>query len=133
MSHLFNQGLVSWELVKNFKYNLTNQKSFDDIYIQDFLDSLTDTEIRKLDINFLKKKKISCISSETDKELYIWSIYKCIYCEIKIEDNLYLLNNSKKLNNDFQIPNPSSKPEASKYHIKIIFGIRSCFWRITFK
>ena len=43
--------------------------------------------------------------------------------ELFLSDEEFRIKVNKKLNNDFQIPNPSSKPEASKY--QIIFGIIS--------
>lgn len=86
--------IINWENVAGFKYK-KNSSEKNDVHIIDFLDSLTDKEKTNLNIKSLKKKQVCCISSENDMELYRWSVYHCIYCEIKIQSKLYLLNNGK--------------------------------------
>ena len=84
--------IIQWELVKGFMYKENN---FNDIYLQDFLNSLTDQEKTNLNIDFLKKRKIYCTNIENDNPLHAWSIYNCIYCETEVDDKIFLLSNGK--------------------------------------
>ena len=84
--------VIKWETVVGFKYKKSDSLK-NDIEINSFLDSLTDKE--NLNKDFLTRKMVSCIGSENDTDLYKWSAYNCIYCEIEEENKLYLLSNGK--------------------------------------
>ena len=118
--------IIRWEDITGFRYK-KNSSIKSDICIQDFLDSLNSKEKESLDINLLNKKTVCCVNSENDMDLHKWSIYNCIYCEIKIKDKLYLLNNSKwyeieqdfvkKVNKTFQnIRNEKYKISLPKFN-----------------
>jgi len=83
--------VIDWSDVKGFKYANRRELS-DDIEISIFVESFK-TEIN--DINQLKTKYVVLNSASTDGELLSWSAYKCIYAEIEVANNHYVLNNGK--------------------------------------
>lgn len=144
--------VIEWECVSGFRYTgKKNDELKDDIHVADFLNTLSEEEKNKLDIDFLKKKTIYCIGSENDEDKYHWSAYSCIYCEeIDEEKNkTYLLSNGKwyeiekefaqEVNDQFQVfrnagsslslPkfNKSSHENEGKYNDTIADGDENMF------
>jgi len=92
--------LISWEAIKHFKYDGSNEE-FDDIFIEKVVATFNGDIT---DINQLKSKKIAAISAEDENKTQIrWSVYKCIIAELDIDKKSYCLNNGKwyKIENDF--------------------------------
>lgn len=84
--------IIDWDDVSGFRYSLrANKPEFSDIHLDKFLQSLDDAEIN---IGLLKAKCIHCISNE-GFEKYKWKAYKCLYGEINLDSNTYLLSGGK--------------------------------------
>ena len=93
--------IIKWEEIKGFVYSFDKEKHiFDDVYIEDFVDILRN---KKIDLKFLKDKRIIAIKNTNDEEYNRWSLYKTIYAEVSNKDNTYILSNGKwyKINNKF--------------------------------
>jgi uncharacterized protein (TIGR04141 family) len=98
--------LVDWADVSGFSYKNNNKAEIkDDVYLSDFLESLSEDEKNNIDLDILKKRKIYCFSTSSDELKHQWRAYNCIYCEIKDEGKkkIYLLSNGKwyEVENDF--------------------------------
>ena len=86
--------IIRWEEVRGFRYNNRTDLK-EDIYIKGFLENFSDEQKENIDLNFLKKKQIHCISSADDNIMHSWTVYNCIYCEISENNQTFLLNNGK--------------------------------------
>lgn len=84
--------IIDWDDVSGFRYSLrANKPEFSDIHLDKFIESLEGDEIN---IGLLKAKRVHCISNE-GFEKYKWTIYKCLYGEITLNSNTYLLSGGK--------------------------------------
>jgi len=84
--------LMDWADVRGFKY-LPRQDDFsDDISLEEFLDSKNE---EWESVHQLKSKTVRAFSASTDNEIDHWSVFKCIYGEIGIDEKLYIINNGK--------------------------------------
>lgn len=107
--------IVDWAHVSGFSYKNSSRGApkQDDIYLPDFLDSLSEENRNDLSLDILKRKKIFCFSAQNDLIKYQWSAYNCLYSETKVEgnDNTYLLSNGKW----YEIENSFSKQVDTDY------------------
>jgi len=87
--------IIEWEDVAGFSYSNKKDNLVDDILLEDFQKSLSDSQKKLLDIDFLKKKKISCFRSSSDQEYINWSAFNCLYCEVTKDRRKILLSNGK--------------------------------------
>ena len=87
--------VIKWENIKGFRYKERTGELKEDIYIEDFLNSLSDKQIENLNVASLKKKKVYCINSENEEVGDTWKVYNCIYSEIKISDGTFILSNGR--------------------------------------
>ncbi len=87
--------IIEWEDVARFSYSGKKENLVDDITIQDFKQSLSEDQKKKLDLDFLKKRKVCCFRSSMDEEYTNWSYFNCLYCEITKDDRKILLTNGK--------------------------------------
>ncbi len=96
--------LVDWPDVAGFTYKNNRENLFDDIHLDNFLYSLSESEKDKLDLNTLNRK-IYCFGVSNDELKYQWKAYNCLYCEIQDESKkkTHLLSNGKwyEVENDF--------------------------------
>ena len=93
--------ILKWEDVDIFKFK---QESFgDDINLPKYLSFLTDEQIEKLSLETIKKHDVNCISAKDGNSIHQWKIYNCLYCEINIKDQVYILSNGKwyEIENNF--------------------------------
>ena len=85
--------IIDWNNVSGFRYSLSaNKPEFSDIHLSKFIDSLKD--INDVTTDLIKAKQIYCINND-GYEKYKWTIYKCLYGEININSNTYLLSGGK--------------------------------------
>ena len=83
--------VIIWENTKCFTYNnKPNTPEYQDIAFDDFRNSLQENTANTISIDLLKKKKVSQIDTN-DNTIDNWSIYKCLYAEIDLETEKYLL------------------------------------------
>jgi uncharacterized protein (TIGR04141 family) len=85
--------VINWSDLKGFRYG--DRKSadlHDDLNVRDFLASLNGvpptTEI-------FKGQHVCMISATTDDVALRWTAFSCLYAEILLNDQLYILNNAK--------------------------------------
>jgi len=54
-------------------------------------------------LNLLKNRKVFCADEDHNPVFRSWSIYKCLYAEIELDDQKYILNNGSwfRVNTDF--------------------------------
>ncbi len=93
--------VIEWERVSEFK--LGKKKSFgDDIHLQKYVFFLSETQ-REISLKTLKTHSIDAIDSSSEKALYSWGVYKCLYCEVRKEEQTFILSNGKwyEINVDF--------------------------------
>lgn len=84
---------IDWSLVAGFRYRRgMRQPILHDISFETFLETLSGEEEITLDL--LRRRDARCIGAD-DVDLYSWSIYQCIYCEIDLEGDTYLLSAGK--------------------------------------
>lgn len=92
--------VVEWEKIKDFRFRRSEVGS-DDIELEDYVNMLSPKNISSVEM--LKRSKVYAMSTETDEELYNWTVYNCLIGEIQYDGNIYCLNFGKwyKVNNDF--------------------------------
>lgn len=93
--------IIDWSDLKGFKY-LPRQK-FEELSEDISLGSFAEAREPFENIGQVKSKKVYAYSASTENEIEHWSAYKCIYGEITLSGNIYVLNNAKwyLVNNDF--------------------------------
>jgi len=89
--------IIDWHDVKEFRYGGKSEKrpKYDDIYLEDFLNSLTEEERKKINLNLLKNKSIYCVSASNEEVKYHWTAYECIHAEIENKNEVYILSNKR--------------------------------------
>lgn len=87
--------VISWENTKCFKYKLkSNNCEHQDIIFDEFKSSLSEEEQNNITVDILKEKKVFQIDTN-DVDVNRWSIYKCLYAEIDLNNEKYLLVSGK--------------------------------------
>ena len=85
--------MIDWDDVSGFRYSLrANKPEFPDIHLDKFLQFLDDDG--EINIRLLKAKCVHCISNEGFEKCK-WTVYKCLYGEIILDLNTYLLSGGK--------------------------------------
>lgn len=85
--------VINWSDLKGFRYgNRKNADLHDDLSAAEFLATLNDTSPT---IEILKGQHVCMISAGTDNLTQRWTAFRCLYAEILLNDQLYILNNSK--------------------------------------
>ena len=86
--------IVEWQLIKNFVYDNKPSAEYDDIFMENFVETLSSEELSDINIDFLKKIKINANNPDGDS-IYSWSIYDCLYGELTLYGKTYLLSNKE--------------------------------------
>lgn len=84
--------VISWDDVAGFKYGNKKETIYPDLYLADLKCIFAEENI---DIEFLKKTSIHCVSESKENNILSWKAYKCIYAELEEEGNKYILNGGK--------------------------------------
>ncbi len=89
--------IIEWENVEGFKYGGRTKNLKEDIYLKEFLVSLSQSEKENLNLNLLKKKHITCVSTLDNQAMYTWKVYNCLYFETTNEegDKTFILSYGK--------------------------------------
>ncbi len=85
--------VINWSDLKGFRYgNRKNADLHDDLNVSDFLAALNGIPPT---IEILKGQHVCMISAETDDVALHWTAFHCLYAEIPLDEQLYILNNAK--------------------------------------
>lgn len=85
--------IVDWASIDGFRYSLSKKNpKRHDIHLSDFLEEVR--EPATIAIKNLRQRQVYGIGDD-DRQLYQWSVYKCIYCELDVRDDSYLLSGGK--------------------------------------
>jgi len=84
--------IVDWTTIEGFKYGPRETSPLrEDVRIQDYMGEIRPV---KIDLAFLKRRKICAVSSNDDV-VNEWPLYRCLYCEVELDNDTYLLTNGK--------------------------------------
>ena len=80
--------IIEWSDIREFVYKKVgkNYKKYDDIFLTDFLDSLSEQEKSDLNLDILKKKEVKCYSASSDDLKCRWKVYACLNCEVRLDE-----------------------------------------------
>jgi len=85
--------IVDWASIDGFRYGLSRKNpKHDDIHVDKFLEELRDPAA--ISIENLRQRQVYCIGDD-DKQINQWPVYKCIYCELDLRSESYLLSGGK--------------------------------------
>ncbi len=83
-------GIIDWFGVGGFKYtDKDNEALQDDLDLSDFFNTVRDKN--SIDINFLRQRRIYFYRSENEAIPVEWSVLKCLYAEIDLDGQKYIL------------------------------------------
>ena len=95
--------MMDWEGLEGIKYrSAKSAQIYPDVHIRTFLGEVEDRD--ELDEYALKKRfHVYAIGSDNETVVRSWTIYRCLYCEVAIGADNYLLSNARwfKLAADF--------------------------------
>jgi uncharacterized protein (TIGR04141 family) len=94
---------VEWDGIAGFKYSQSrNATLYYDIHFKTFLEEAGENFVATLD-NLKNRRRISLYKYENDLPVTSWALYRCIYCEIDLDGQTFLLNNGKwyRIRSDF--------------------------------
>ena len=81
---------VEWAQVGGFRFSeFARAETDDDIDIRRFLESVRDRS--NLSPETLRRRYVYCVDPDESFELHKWSIYQCVYAEIRDGDDVFLL------------------------------------------
>jgi len=113
--------IIEWDKVGGFCFRMSEKSSeFQDIHLEDFVDSLADSDKKNICKETFTKKHVNCIDSEgylTHK----WQAYKCLYCELEKGTETYLLSGGKwyVVAKDFVASVNKSYAEIPNYEVNL--------------
>lgn len=85
--------IVEWGNIDGFRFGLSKRNpKYDDIHLDKFLQELRDPG--EVTISQLRQHRVLCIG-EDDRLVHQWPVYKCIYCELDVDKESYLLSGGK--------------------------------------
>jgi uncharacterized protein (TIGR04141 family) len=85
--------IVDWASIDGFRYGLSNKHpKHHDIHLKDFLEEVPDPAT--ITIEKLRQRQVYG-TGDDDRQLYQWSVYRCIYCELDLRNESYLLSGGK--------------------------------------
>ncbi len=85
---------VDWSQVGGFRFSASEQaETYDDIHFQAFFESLRNPA--SLSPETLRRKSVYCLDPDGRYERDKWSVYQCIYAEIRHSDDVFLLTGGR--------------------------------------
>jgi uncharacterized protein (TIGR04141 family) len=79
---------VDWASV-GFRYSTASYEPYPDLHLTDFLDRVR-VDLDKLEI---QGRRVYCVDTATGQEKDSWPLMKCIYCELVISGDTFVLSN----------------------------------------
>ncbi|RXV69227.1 hypothetical protein D1006_29560 [Burkholderia stabilis] len=92
--------IIDWTMVKGFMYTYGKKEIYPDINFNGFLKTVKNGEI---DLELLRARDVHCADADHKKVFKSWKVFKCLYAEIDLSSNKYILNDGKwfKVAKDF--------------------------------
>ena len=108
--------IIDWNNVAGFVFQAGRKAMHPDINLMGFLGTVA--EPTDITIDLLRNRSVFCVDQDHNQSGKSWPIYKCLYAEIELEDQKYILNGGSwyrvdadfvsKTNRDFEeIPRSS--------------------------
>jgi uncharacterized protein (TIGR04141 family) len=125
--------VIEWEHTKCFQFQEKNGATeYQDITFEDFKNSLSVEEKNNITLDLLKTRRARQVDTN-DQAIKEWSIYKCMYAEIDLNNEKYLLVSGKyyrvdkdyktKVENDFTVDATFALPDWQKSKHENIYNI----------
>ena len=91
--------LVEWENIQGFYFANDREKLFGDVSRS----ALTSVVSGTLTVAMLQSTRVSALHADGIKNAYEWTAYDCLYAEVEVDNESYILINSEwyKLKSDF--------------------------------
>ena len=85
---------VDWSQVGGFRFSRSQRaETHDDIHLQSFLKTLRDP--MSLSPKTLRQKSVYCLDPDGRHARYRWSVYNCVYAELRHENDVFLLTGGR--------------------------------------
>ena len=85
--------IVDWANIDGFRFGMSKRHpKYNDIHLVDLLRELRDPD--EVTISQLRQRRVLCIGDD-DRLIHQWPVYKCIYCELDVDKESYLLSGGK--------------------------------------
>ncbi|MBT3029507.1 MAG: TIGR04141 family sporadically distributed protein [Candidatus Thiodiazotropha sp. (ex Lucina pensylvanica)] len=84
--------IIHWDTVTGFIFTSGKKIAHSDINLDGFLSTIKPEEIT---IDILKSRKVSCVDADHKLVFKSWSVFKCLYAEIDLDEDKYILNDGK--------------------------------------
>jgi uncharacterized protein (TIGR04141 family) len=85
--------IVEWANIDGFRFGVSKRNpKHNDIHLDNFLRELRDPA--RVTISQLRQHRVLCIGDD-DQLIHQWPVYKCIYCELDVDKDSYLLSGGK--------------------------------------
>jgi uncharacterized protein (TIGR04141 family) len=85
---------IDWSKVGGFRFSTSEQaETHDDIHLQAFFESLRDP--MSLSPETLRRKSVYCLDPDGRHAGDKWSVYQCLYAEIRDGDDVFLLTGGR--------------------------------------
>lgn len=85
--------IVDWTAIEGFRFQEKEEDSHKDIFLKDFLETVRDAD--NLTADYLKRRHVYQIHSDTGMVEGKWSVYYCINCEISKDNKTFILTDGK--------------------------------------
>ncbi len=95
-------NIIDWFGIGGFKYTKKESEPLhDDLDLEEFLDTVRDVD--DISIDFLKHRRVSFFHSENEAIPVEWPIYKCLYAEIDLDGERFILTDQNwyRIDTDF--------------------------------
>lgn len=111
--------IIDWSMVKGFMYTHGTKEIHPDINLKGFLKTIKNGININLDL--LRSRDVHCADADHGKVFKSWKVFKCLYAEIDLEDNKYVLNDGKwfKVEKDFVVRTNKEFSEISPSTLKL--------------
>jgi uncharacterized protein (TIGR04141 family) len=106
--------LIEWQNVQGFYFNKDRENLYDDVTRESFISSCGD----ELTVQKLQSTMVHALHSEGERNAYSWTAFECLYAEVGLDNELYILINTEwyKLKTDFVAEISSKYKNIIKNH-----------------
>lgn len=111
--------IVDWASIDGFRYGGSKKNpKHHDIHLSDFLEEVSDPA--NITVENLRHRQVYGIGDD-DRQIYQWSVYRCVYCELDLRNESYLLSGGKwyRVTRDFVAEVNDSFARIPRYEIAL--------------